>query len=141
MRRNLNRFSAKYVLSNHYLHIFFLLSAGIFLRPYGTSFMEGTYFPGVETPGYIPSSLRDFHIALPVLYRLSEMGLLLTFFEVLQQFHHKRSALYQAFTGMPPVRSISFLLLRHRSHKALPLFSQQEPLPFRQLDLWNTWKA
>ena len=47
--------------------------------------MVGTYFPGVETPGYILPSLRDWKIALPVLHRLSEKGLRLTFFEVLQQ--------------------------------------------------------
>ena len=54
------------------LQRFISIRWGLFLRPCGTSFMVGTYFPGVKTPGYILPSLRDLNIVLPVLHRLSQ---------------------------------------------------------------------
>ena len=50
--------------------MFHLYPAGIFLRPYGTSFMVGTYFPGVETYG---------------LYSIVPAGLVLNVFPIFKQ--------------------------------------------------------
>ena len=53
---------------------------------------------------YFPSFPRDLKIALPILHRLSAMGLLLTFFEVLQQpsqfvsVFEKRSDFHRNYT-------------------------------------------